>query len=486
VTALAFVPFVQDVLGVTLEDGQRVFWRVAADGVDPVDLDPAEREIARELFGPIERVPPEARRHVAVIKGADIGFSFFGGLRLLHRALTATELGAPGEVRPALVVAPDLRLGRIPVRNALGAAERVPAIAALIESRSADGFVLRREGGRRTSVECLPASVGGRALRGRRYVEVFFDESAFFRDATYAVNDQDCERAVLPRCLGTFWTGSTPWLESAAVWRTYVANFGAPSSALAVRMRTLAVRTDRRVVELVQTRRELDPEGAATEFDCEPPAAGGGEFFDPAAIVAAQDPERALALTPPALPPARVACGDLAFKSDSSALVVVYQWEDGGLELAELLEMCPTRTEPLKPSLVASRFSTMAHRHSCPHIVVDGFSIAPMRERFGEWGIALGELPGGATGKVAMFEALRAVLHEGRLRLPSLPRLASQLREVVAKPTAGGTISISSPRRRFGGHGDLVSALAGAVYLLERQRTAPRRRTFRLSPGIVL
>jgi hypothetical protein len=46
--APSFVDFAERVLGVTFEGGQRTFWRVAADGVDPIDLDPGEREIAFE------------------------------------------------------------------------------------------------------------------------------------------------------------------------------------------------------------------------------------------------------------------------------------------------------------------------------------------------------------------------------------------------------------------------------------------------------
>jgi hypothetical protein len=56
----------------------------------------------------------------------------------------------------------------------------------------------------------------------------------------------------------------------------------------------------------------------------------------------------------------------------------------------------------------------------------------------------------------------KQLLVEGKLILPNNPRLLSQLREVSAKATAG-TISISSPRKATGEHGDLVSALVAAV-----------------------
>ena len=47
-----------DLLGVALEAGQRAYARVAFDGVDPCDLEADERESARALFGPVDRISP--------------------------------------------------------------------------------------------------------------------------------------------------------------------------------------------------------------------------------------------------------------------------------------------------------------------------------------------------------------------------------------------------------------------------------------------
>ena len=62
-------------------------------------------------------------------------------------------------------------------------------------------------------------------------------------------------------------------------------------------------------------------------------------------------------------------------------------------------------------------------------------------------------------------------MHEGRIKLPKNPRLIRQLKEVVAKPTPGGGLSITSPRRKGAGHGDLVSALVLAIW--EAKRAVP-------------
>lgn len=459
-----FVPFVEQVLGIHFEPGQRVFWGVAADGWQISDLRGDDREIAHELFGDVDEITPALRRQVVVVKGADVGFSFIGGLRLLHRALTATELGAAGEIRPALAVAPDLRLGRIPIRNALGAAQAVPRIKRMIESEGADGFVIRREGGRRTSVECLPASAGGRALRGRRYLEVLFDEAAFFRDASYAVNDVDCRRAVQSRCLGTFWYGSTPWLESSDVWRTFVRNHEHPVDALAARMPTLLVRTDPRVVELVAAERDRDPEAARTEYDCEPPAGGGEFYFSGDALARCADDSMPTVLEPVRGEDIVVAAGfDPAFRRDASGGVIVRK-RDGIYEVCEVFERKPSAGAPLVPSAVTREFATIAKRHGATNLMSDIHYAESIREHLQDTGIYFHEAPAGNQGKADTYWAARELINSGVVRWSAQHHeLGRQLRDVIAKPSPGGLMQITSPRRR-GSHGDICSAFVLALF----------------------
>ena len=68
----------------------------------------------------------------------------------------------------------------------------------------------------------------------------------------------------------------------------------------------------------------------------------------------------------------------------------------------------------------------------------------------------------------------KKLIHEGRIRLPNHPRLLSQLRSVVSKPTPGGGLTISIPRRRGQGHGDLVSAAVLAIWQAHRARERPQ------------
>lgn len=467
-----FVRFCEDVLGVTFEPAQRVFQMVAPlEGVQPRELVGEDREIAREAFGEIDEIPPDARALVSVLKGADVGFSFMMGLRLLYRAISAdVSDAAPGEVRPALCVAPDLRLARNPVRTALGFAERIPAIASRIEAKTADGFVIGREKGRKTSVEALPASVGGRATRGRRYVEVVLDEAAFFRDATTgAVNDLDILRSVATRTRdGQVWLGSTPWLETSQVMTLFRDNFGAPSTALAARLPTLLVRTDESVRRLVARARQQDPAGAATEYDCEPPV-GAGAFFDSYAVSTAAVDGMPLVLEhSPSVP--SFAAIDAGFVHDSTGGAVAHRRGDI-IEIAEVFERKPSRGKPLVPSVVIGEFAEVAKRHRVRVVYGDIHYAEAIKESLTKHGLTFRAAPGGHQGKADTFGRARELIHAGRVRWSAgHARLTQQAREVISRPMPGGGLAIIQPRKKGSGHGDILSAAVLAIWAArERQ-----------------
>jgi hypothetical protein len=293
-SAITYCGFVADVLGARLTDAQLVLCKVAFDRVEPRDLDPADREIAAQLFGPdVDIIPDSARAILVGTFGARSGKSrFLGGIYSLWRALVADVTGlAFGETATALLVAPDLRLGRQSLRFALGAAHSVPSIARLIESESTDAFALRRPDGSLVAIECLPASRGGIATRGRTLVSAVLDECAFFRDADYAINDEEIFKAVSPRVLpgGLTILCSTPWSESGLLFAEFDRNFDHPRGALACRGTTLLMNPSKAAE--IERERERDPANAAREFDAQFLSRGASAFFDPAAITLAVDPE---------------------------------------------------------------------------------------------------------------------------------------------------------------------------------------------------
>ena len=479
--ALAFTAFLRGVLGIALQWGQLVFCKVAFDGIDAKHLSGNQRAMAHKLFGDVGAVPDIAREVIVQVKGARVGGSWLAALRLLHLALTVPlDALAPGEVAVGVIVAPDLRLARQALRFVVGAAKGCPSIKRLVESESGDSITLRRPDGARVAIECLPATRGGSALRGRSLFGAVLDECAFFHGADYQVNDAELFKAVAPRILpgGQVLLVSTPWCESGLLHELFRDNFGKPQTALAALCPTPLMRKDERIRRMIERERVRDPQNARREFDAEFVTQGAGRFFDAAAIGRCISAGAFCGTGP-------VGCGaDFAFRSDSSALIVVRRVAER-VEVIDWCEMKPTKSQALRPSAVVERFAAMAKHHGCGAITADYHYIEAVREHATAAGIRLVAAPGGQGGKLKTFVRARALLHDGRCVFrPEHGRLVAQLREVTSSPTPGGGLAIKSPRRR-GSHGDLVSAWVLAVHAaFSAVTTRPYRELMRYRHGL--
>lgn len=466
---LSFVEFVTRTLGVKLSPGQRVLCAVAFDGAQPKGLSPADRVIARLVFGDVDEIPPEARHVLAALCGARAGKSYvLCALRLLHLALTVSlDTLAPGELAAGIIIAPDTRLAKQTLRYVSGAVQSSSVLRSMVVSDSSESLILRRPDGKTVDIACLPATRGGSAVRGRSLVAAVLDEACFFRDTNYQVNDLEVFKAVAPRIVpgGQVIIASTPWSQFGLLYELYKRNHSHPVDAVAAHAPTTVLRDDERTRELVERERERDPDNADREFDANPMSEDVLEFFDAATVAGIVDENApdVLAL----LPNQTAMCAlDTAFRKDPSAAVIVRNGV-GGYEVSEVAEIRPDPGKPLKPSETIKALFERAARHRCGSAVADQHYIETVREHCGY--MRLHEAPGGNEGKAEMYIAARTVMRESRFKLSAThTRLLSQLRQVIAKPTPGGGISIQSPRRG-GAHGDLASALVAGLWALEKE-----------------
>lgn len=458
-----FEHFLRYVLQLSLSRAQWVYVRVVFDRVEPGDLEGEDRELARKMFGDVDSIPEHARHVVCTLKGARVGGTWLHSLYLLFAALTADLTGlAAGEVGFAIIVAPDLRLARQALRYCTGAAKGAPHIASLVVSDGADSLQVRRpQDGRVVSIECLPATRGGSAVRGRTLVAALLDEASFFRDDSAVVNASEIYRAVVMRILpgGLLSMISTVWSETDLLFERVQQNYGNPQSCLAAKAPTLLMRDDARIKQVVAEEYERDAENAAREFDLQPFTAGAGLFFAAATIADARDESLPLVVLPD---DAAVGIGvDTGLVNDSSAAVAVHEAR-AALTVAEVVELRPSKGNPLRLSDVCSTYADLMRRHRVSTATADHHELEPSREYLEPLGLSLEAAPGGNAGKFEAYAKVRNLLNEGRLRIPAgHSRLLQQLREVCSRPLPGGALKIWSPRR--GGHGDLVSALVLAV-----------------------
>lgn len=476
--SIPFTEFAERVLRLKLTRGQRVLARVAFDGVQPADMTGADRETARQMFGGADEVPPGARRVQTHVLGRGSGKTTLAAAFGLYTTLTGDVSSCgPGDVPVVVVIAPDKKTAGLSVRMALELARSNPDIKRLMQSDTADGFTLRRPDGRLVGLEAFAATRGGSSARGRSILSFVLDEAQFFRSddgGAYVVNDRDIYRALIPRLMpgGLGILISTPWPVETLMGELFAKNFGAPMSALASKAPTLLMRdNDEHLARIIAEERDRDPENTSREFDCDTTVGGGGTFFDATAVQdSVDDVPRPLAHV--AHWPVAVGA-DFGFRSDSSALVVV-QYDGKQYHVAEILELRPARGKPLQPSAVVAEFAAVAKCYGASAVIADGHYRESIREHLIAHGLAILPAPEGLGGKLETYTRTRAVLHEGNLRLPNQPRLLAQLRGVLSRPTPGGGLTITSPRRAGSGHGDIVSALVLGVHrLAHRQVTEP-------------
>lgn len=468
-------------VGVTPSDGQAELARVAFDGQPPKDIKLAER-----IFGSIDfaRLPAKVRRVVAAVVGGRAGKTYMLiALRLLWGALVRDlSVAAPGEDIFATVVAQNDKLRQQAINYAIGAVRNKPELSALLRlprnakpTDKVSSFGLYRADFDRVVVfQGAVATAGGLGVRGVWHTDLALDECAFFRDASYQVNDKDIYEAGISRILpgGQCILGSTPWAKAGLLYEFWRDNFGNPQTALVAHAPTLLINDRPETREVVELETARNPDNAKREYEAQFMEAGTTVFFEATSI------DVALVDTPfiPQPLDQHAAGGDFAFISDSSALVIVAirnevisTTEDGTevrddvIHVYDGTEERPTDDGPLKPSITCDVFAQkIAGR--CSYLMADGHYRASIEEHLQKYDIALTSAPNVPSDA---YVRARMLMRQRRVKIHPMPfrdRLVQQLREVHARPTAGGRLAMHNPRWATGGHGDIASAYVLALY----------------------
>ncbi len=287
-------------LGVTLTPGQRVLCAVAYDNVEPKDLPPEDRELARLIFGAVDVIPPAARGTLAIVAGGRSGKSYVAiALRMVYGALTRDLKSlAPGQKAVALIIAANAKLRNEVISYALGACRSHPSLASMLhlakgkkQEDAADSFGIRRPDGHLVMVEAGVAARGGYGGRGRSLTDFAMDEAAFMRDSGFQACDADVYTAAAPRVLpgGISIVASTPWAESGLLFDFYQKNYGNPKAALVAHAPTLLMQNNKFTQDIVFREKQRDPDNAAREFDAEFMRSGTTAFFTVSEIDASID-----------------------------------------------------------------------------------------------------------------------------------------------------------------------------------------------------
>lgn len=465
---ISFTEFVHR-LGITLEPGQRVLCKVMFDRIDPVDLDPEERELAYHLFGSLARVPDTARTIMCLVAGGRSGKTYLFSLYMLYAALTVNvDHLAPGELAFGAIIAPSLDLAQQDLNYCVGAAESDPNISKLIIPTGKSELHLRqRPGGRVVAIRPFAASRGGVSGRGKSLISVLMSETCFFRDqSTGIVNDEHIFKAASPRVVdgGLTLVESTPWTSVGLLWNFYKNNFASPKTALVAHAPTVTMRNNPYILNIVRREYERDPDNARVEFGAEWGSVNDSAFFtdeDMGRLFDA-DPNPDLWTAKPGDMVSGAA--DLAFVKNSATLAILRAGASGVMYIAHLEEQVPTPGAPLIPSEVCSAFSKALKRDSVRLVVADGH----YRETLREYTSAIDTTLLDSCGPAERLTALRAAIRADQVKVsashPLANRLRRQLLKVTAALTPGGGVTVKLPKDIDGSHGDIADCLARAVW----------------------
>lgn len=466
-SSLSYCDFLTE-LGLTLDPGQRAICLVAYDGHDPIDLDGEEKELAKGIFGGVDRFRPEHRRVFAAVCGARAGKTYIlTALRLLWGAVRRDlSVLAPGELAFGHIVAPSVNLARQTLRYVKGATEDRRFKPFRISL--ADSVRLKRPDGRSVSVNVTAASGKGAGGRGVWMTDAALDECAFFRGEEHVVSDYEVYNAITARVLpgGQIILPSTPWAEDGLLYDVYKANFGHPVTAMVAHAPSLILQNKPHLRQVIDAQRHIDPENARREYDAEFMAAGSDRFFSDDLIkkcTEGYDPR-------PTQPGDQFMAGaDLGFTSDSSSLCVT-RLQPGGLrEVMEVAEVQPRPGEPLVPSVILGEFSRTCSQFGVQAVVGDRHYKETALEFFGQQHVGFVDAP--RTPAEAYIKA-RSLMRQGLVKIPENAKLLKQLREVEGRRSTGGVLTIYKPRVKVGlnvlggsGHGDVVDAFILSLWL---------------------
>lgn len=455
----------------------------ASEGVRPSTI---TDEQSVEHFGcALDELPRKRLNGVVVRAGGRGGkTSRLLAPKAIHAAFTVPlPTLSRGEHAVALIVSSELVFAHQALSFVKGYIEDSPELLACVVGEiGVEKLTLRRpHDGKIVDIRVRAAGKGGKAGRGATLVFAGFDEACFFDSEGAAVSDEELDRATLQRLVpgAQRWMVSTPWVEGEGqLEKLMSADFGRHEHNLCVQAPTRALNPtwdpDRTIEAPL---READPDNAAREIDAKPLTGGVSTWFSKDAL------EASVVESLPQLgayAPHReyFAAGDFAFKRNSSTLAIVAKDGDA-LTLVSLREIRPEPGAPLKPSAVCAEFAADLKRFRIGEVACDSHEREEVNDELASFGISAVPLPEGQAGKIDQYKAARTAFHEGRAKLPKHPRALTQLKAVKSKPLPGGGLSITSPTKA-GAHGDIASAIVGALWLAGEgkhtasQSTAPK------------
>jgi hypothetical protein len=427
-------------------------WKAALAALFGLPMTKKQAALFRECTG---RTTPPTKpfREAAFVAGRRGGKS-----RIL--ALIAAYIGAfidhgpylaAGEVASIAVICPNRKQARTTMRYIVGLLQATPALAAMIESETAESVTLNN----RCVVEVHTASF--KVTRGYTFAAVLCDESAFWPTDESAQPDTEILRAVRPALMTLPYSvmvlASSPYAKRGELWRSFQKNYGNDGARTLVWRGSSLAMNPSLDAGIVEEAREEDPESASSEYDALF-RDGVGAWLPREVVEAAV--ERGLFEIPRLPMVTHVAfCDPSGGSSDSMTLAVAHRDDNG----VAVLDYIAEARAPFDPDAVTEQFAETLKSYGLREVIGDKYGGLWPAERFKAHGI---EYKPAERTKSQIYLEAAPLFNARRVQLLDNARLISQLCALERRTGRIGKDAVDHPP---GSHDDVANAACGAINL---------------------
>lgn len=368
---------------------------------------------------------------------------------------------AAGEVGTIAIIAGDRKQARAIFRYVKGFLKASSWFASIIQDETNDTIILKN----RIAIEIHTASF--RVTRGYSLVAALCDETAFWRDDSFANPDVEIFRALRPGLAtipnSMLLNASSPYRRAGLLWTTYQRHYGKDGARVLVVKASTSEANPNIDPEIIAEAYEDDPESAASEY--------GAEFrSDIADFVSRAVVEACIDLGVHERPSVAAAGKYVCFidaaggsGADSMTLAIAHKEND-----MPVLDAIRERKPPFSPDDVVTEFSALMKTYRISKAESDKWGGDWVGEAFRKKSITV--VPSAAP-KSDIYREMLPLLNAHRCSLLDHPRLIQQLCGLERRTARGGRDSIDHAPNA---HDDVANAAAGVLRMVGTAKPAMR------------
>jgi hypothetical protein len=426
-------------------------WLVFLKALQALPLSPAELEIFTRHTGR-STAPIKPSRYAELVVGRRGGKSRILSIIACHLACVVDHRPhtVPGETPVVAIIARDRDQAKVIKNYISGFLRAVPLFEGMIEDEIADAIRLSNG----VTVEIHTASIG--SPRGRTFIAVLCDETAFWATGDSANPDIEVINAVRPGLstipYSLLLIASSPYAKRGILYQNFAKYFGVDNAPVLVWQGATQEMNSNLVDDsLIDEMYSEDRERAEAEF--------GAQFrSDIVQFITREAVESVLAHGVIELPPrsglVHSAYTDPSGGSADSFTIAIAHIESNGLAVLDCVrEVRP----PFSPDAVVEEFAALLKSYGISRVTGDAYAGEWPRERFAVHGIQYDVSP---KNKSQIYTEFLPALNGQRVRLLDLPRLTGQLCSLERRTARGGRDSID---HQPSAHDDVANAVAGVL-----------------------